>query len=147
MKPPADSCPVDADALAAHIAQLTEQRDQLTGAIATKQAILLDLESRTLEQQKLKLAQLAGVREAAQRLADFQDQLGRLLSTLPALPQCVAASVSATLSEAITVQVDRAVRVSLRRHLARGSRPARFGKRASQTARTKVKATRRRSGG
>ena len=104
--------------LGAQIAALREERDALTGAIATKQAILLDLEARTITQARLRDDAVASAVKAERRLEDLQDELGRLLAQLPAVGLDLAKVAREAIEASFGDRLDRALRTALREVLA-----------------------------
>ncbi len=107
--------PVQQDQFAAQLAVLREEHDRLTTTVATKQAVLLDLEQRTVTLAARREDATARVHAAEERLASLQDQLVALLAALPALQTDLAALVRAAVAEALDGQLERAVKTCLAR--------------------------------
>ncbi len=103
--------------LDAEVADLRWEREQLTSAIATKQAILNDLESRTTALARLKEAALREATAAQDRLQSLQAELNHLLATLPALRTDLVEIVRKAVEAAVDQRIDRAVRLGLRKQL------------------------------
>lgn len=112
MKPAACDRTLDGE-----VADLRWEREQLTSAIATKQAILNDLESRTTALARLKEAALREASAAQDRLQSLQAELDHLLATLPALRTDLVEIVRKAVDAAVDQRIDRAVRQGLRKQL------------------------------
>ena len=118
------SAAAEMSSLAAQIAALREERDALTSGIATKQAILLDLERRTIALGQLRDDVVARAGDAERRLQNLQDELGRLLAQLPTLSLDVVKAAREAIEAALGDRLDRAVRSSVRRYLVPARRAA-----------------------
>ncbi len=103
--------------LAVDVASLQWQRDQLTSAIATKQAILNDLETRTNALSKLKEQTLKDASAAQDRLQSLQDELSHFLAAIPTLSTDLAEVVRNTVDAAVGERIDRVVRQGLKKQL------------------------------
>jgi len=111
-------------ALATEVADLRWERDQLTSAVATKQAILNDLEARTRALAQLKERALKDAAAAQERLQSLQAELNALLAGLPALRTDLAEVVRKAVDLAVEQRIERAVRLGLRRQLSPALRAA-----------------------
>ncbi len=110
--------------LTAEVTDLRWEREQLTSAIATKQAILNDLESRTATLARLKERTLQEAGAAQERLQRLQAELDHLLATLPALRTDLAEVVRKAVEASVDQRIDRAVRLGLKKQLVPALRAA-----------------------
>ncbi len=103
--------------LATELMALREERDQLTTTIATKQAVLFDLEQRTTTLSARRDEVVWSAQAAEERLASLQDQLAQVLRALPALRTDLATVVRTAIDDAMGARLERAVQACLRKQL------------------------------